>query len=94
MMVLITSFTLRRRRSCAAIPAHAAPRAGAGGRPVSPRPVPYVAVGHSVPGATLRWNGRAQNGSALPVGPYVVEITARSGDGQTATVRRNLVNMK
>lgn len=32
------------------------------------------------------WNGRAQDGSALPPGPYVVEITARSDEGDTRTV--------
>jgi hypothetical protein len=30
----------------------------------------------------LHWDGRAQDGANLPAGPYVVEITARSDDGQ------------
>lgn len=33
----------------------------------------------------LTWGGRAQDGSMVPPGPYKVEITARSEDGQAAT---------
>jgi hypothetical protein len=38
--------------------------------------------------ATLRWDGRAQNGGPVPVGPYLVEITARAADGQFTQVKR------
>jgi len=29
----------------------------------------------------VRWNGRAEDGSALPTGPYMLTITARAEDG-------------
>ena len=34
------------------------------------------------------WNGRAQNGSAIPAGSYMVELSARSAAGETASVKR------
>jgi subtilisin family serine protease len=37
---------------------------------------------------TLRWDGRSQSGAVVPPGPYMVEITARSADGQTATFKQ------
>ncbi|MDX1934075.1 MAG: S8 family serine peptidase [Capsulimonadales bacterium] len=37
---------------------------------------------------TLRWDGRSQSGAVLPPGPYLLEITARSADGQTATFKQ------
>lgn len=37
---------------------------------------------------TLRWDGRGSEGGALPAGPYVVEITARGDDGQSARAGR------
>ena len=36
----------------------------------------------------LLWDGRAENGSLLPPGPYTVTLSARDDDGQTAQVRR------
>ena len=43
---------------------------------------------------TLRWDGRAADGAAVPVGPYVVEITAHTSDGQTTTVKRPVVYLR
>ncbi|MBC8140213.1 MAG: hypothetical protein H7Y38_02090 [Armatimonadetes bacterium] len=39
---------------------------------------------------TLRWDGRAQDGSALPAGVYNLRISAvpRDGDGQPVTILR------
>ncbi|GAB4461712.1 MAG: hypothetical protein OHK0029_27450 [Armatimonadaceae bacterium] len=34
---------------------------------------------------TLRWNGRSRSGSPVPPGPYVLEVTARTSDGNVAT---------
>jgi hypothetical protein len=34
---------------------------------------------------TLSWNGRAQNGTLLPPGPYRIEIMAQGPDGETTT---------
>jgi hypothetical protein len=36
----------------------------------------------------LYWDGRAQNGAALPPGPYTVTLSARDDDGKTTQVRR------
>jgi subtilisin family serine protease len=39
---------------------------------------------------TLRWDGRGADGAALPAGPYVVEVTGRTADGQTARFSRTV----
>ncbi len=36
----------------------------------------------------LRWDGRSQGGGAVPFGPYVLEVTARTASGETTTVKR------
>jgi hypothetical protein len=36
----------------------------------------------------LYWDGRSQDGAALPPGPYTVTISARDDDGKTAQARR------
>ncbi len=43
--------------------------------------------------ATLRWDGRAENGAPVPVGAYVVEITA-TADGHTTRITRPLLYMR
>ena len=42
----------------------------------------------------LHWNGRAQDGTALPAGSYLVEVSARSNDGQSATVRQAFMTLR
>ncbi len=42
---------------------------------------------------TLRWDGRRDDGSPVPIGPYLVEITARTTDGQTALVKRPMMKI-
>jgi hypothetical protein len=43
---------------------------------------------------TMRWTGRAQDGSALPSGPYVLEITARDDNGKATKVTRPIQNLR
>ena len=43
---------------------------------------------------TLRWDGRARSGGTLPPGPYLVEVTARSADGQTAKFVQPIQNLR
>jgi hypothetical protein len=41
---------------------------------------------------TLGWNGRSEAGAAVPPGPYVIEVTARTPDGrQTTQVKRSFL---
>ncbi|MBC8134505.1 MAG: hypothetical protein H8F28_01290 [Fibrella sp.] len=42
----------------------------------------------------LRWNGRSREGSEVPSGPYVLEITARTDDGETTTVKRPITYLQ
>ena len=44
------------------------------------------AVGGSL--STLRWDGRSVSGAAVPPGPYLLEITAVTTDGQPATYKQ------
>jgi hypothetical protein len=41
--------------------------------------------------STLRWDGRTGGGYA-PAGPYLIEITARTEDGQTATYKQTFIS--
>ena len=43
---------------------------------------------------TLRWDGRAKSGGVVPPGPYLVEVTARSADGQTAKFVQPIQNLR
>jgi hypothetical protein len=41
-----------------------------------------------------RWSGRAQDGSQLPAGPYMLEVTARStDDNETITVKKPILTL-
>jgi subtilisin family serine protease len=44
--------------------------------------------------ATLRWNGKAQDGSAIPAGPYVLEVVARATDGSVVRVARTIQHLR
>lgn len=44
--------------------------------------------------ATLRWNGKAQDGSAIPAGPYVLEVVARATDGSTVRLARTIQHLR
>lgn len=44
--------------------------------------------------ASLRWDGRNANGEPIPFGPYIIELTARSADGQTAQVKRPVMHLR
>jgi subtilisin family serine protease len=44
--------------------------------------------------ATLRWNGRSRSGAAVPPGPYVVELTARTLEGGSATFSQPFQNLQ
>ena len=44
--------------------------------------------------ATLRWNGKGQDGSAIPAGPYVLEVIARGTDGSTVRVARTIQHLR
>jgi subtilisin family serine protease len=43
---------------------------------------------------SLRWNGRSRNGNPVPPGPYILEITARSTDGSTATYSQPVQHLR
>ncbi len=62
------------------------------GKTVSTLTGPTRAVGSTE--TTLRWSGRAQDGASVPVGPYLIELRARSADGQVTTVKRPFQNMR
>lgn len=42
----------------------------------------------------LRWRGRTSEGSEVPSGPYVLEITARTDEGETVTVKRPITYLQ
>jgi hypothetical protein len=42
----------------------------------------------------LRWNGRSREGSEVPSGPYILEITARTDEGETVTVKRPITYLQ
>ncbi len=42
----------------------------------------------------LRWNGRSREGSEVASGPYVLEITARTDEGETTTVKRPITYLQ
>ena len=42
----------------------------------------------------LLWNGRSQNGTALPIGAYNVELTARGEDGELIVEKRPLTKLQ
>ncbi|MBC7808276.1 MAG: hypothetical protein H7145_19255, partial [Akkermansiaceae bacterium] len=42
----------------------------------------------------LRWNGRSQEGNQLPAGPYMVELTARGENGESAVVKRPITTLR
>jgi hypothetical protein len=42
----------------------------------------------------LHWDGRNQNGDALPAGPYMVQITARGDDGKVVKQKVPLLKLK
>jgi subtilisin family serine protease len=37
---------------------------------------------------SLVWNGRAQNGATVPAGPLLIELRARTAEGEVVTVKR------
>lgn len=50
-----------------------------------------VSVGASI---NLPWNSRSQEGNALPAGNYMVEINARTENGEPATIKRPLLLLR
>ena len=42
----------------------------------------------------LQWNGKAQNGSALPPGPYIIDLVAQGEDGEIAPASRVFVTIE
>ena len=42
----------------------------------------------------LHWSGRAQDGTALPAGPYVLDVTARAADGTTVRTSRTIQHLR
>jgi subtilisin family serine protease len=45
-------------------------------------------------GTTLHWSGRGVDGASLPAGAYLIEVTARGTDGETATVKQVYTNIR
>ncbi len=43
---------------------------------------------------TLRWSGRAQDGGSLPAGAYIMDITARAGDGSSVRLTRTVQHLR
>jgi len=41
----------------------------------------------------VTWNGRNSSGTALPVGLYIVEVTATTADGEKATVKQPFTSL-
>ena len=44
--------------------------------------------------AVLRWSGRDEKDAVAPPGPYLVEVTARGPDGQTARVKQPIMLLR
>lgn len=44
--------------------------------------------------ATLHWDGTTSRGAAVPAGPYVLELTGRTPDGETVSVKRPLLYIR
>jgi hypothetical protein len=63
---------------------------------VSGKTVATVATGRAVTAGEnrLTWNGRAQNGSPLPPGPYMLELTAETPDGEKTTVNQQFMSLQ
>lgn len=58
------------------------------GKPIAPLGGSGATRAAAAQELTLRWDGRSANGGPVPVGGYLVEITARSSDGQVTTIKR------
>jgi hypothetical protein len=43
---------------------------------------------------TLRWSGRAQDGSPIPAGAYILEVIARGADGTPAKFTRTIQHLR
>lgn len=56
------------------------------GKPVATLTGPSRAAGMKE--TTLRWDGRTRSGGSVAAGPYLLEVTARSADGEVTTIKR------
>ncbi len=59
--------------------------------------VARFATGRAAEPGTLQriaWNGRAQDGSALPTGPYLVEIQARGDEDEKVTRTQSFISLQ
>lgn len=43
---------------------------------------------------TLRWGGRAQDGSSLPAGTYLLDVSARTADGSSVRMTRTVQHLR
>ena len=60
---------------------------------IAGRPVRVIVQDRTMPAGstTVAWNGRSQNGLAVPSGAYLVRITARASDGAGVTALQPLM---